>query len=95
VRETLDRLARLPGCKPKLRPRPLAAACRKGRAVSAGCSHVNGFVDRVSVTSLVSKYGHYAGALNGMATPVPYRGRVGRVYGVSIVSSKLFPSILT
>jgi hypothetical protein len=35
--------------------------------------------DRISLTSLVSKVWPLCVALNGMATPVPYRGRVGRV----------------
>jgi hypothetical protein len=41
------------------------------------------------------RYGHYAWAVNGVATPVPYLCRSAASHGVSIVSSKLFPSMLT
>jgi hypothetical protein len=51
--------------------------------------------DQVSLTSLVSKYGHYAWALNGMATLVRIAVGSAASHGVSIVSSKLVPSILT
>jgi hypothetical protein len=64
---------------PDLRSKPLAAVCRKGPRCRLGARTSMDLFDRVSLTSLVRKYGHYAWALNGMATPVPYRGRVGRV----------------
>jgi hypothetical protein len=64
--------------------------------VSAGCSPVKDFFDRVSLTSLVSKVwplcvgAHWIGHAQS-------RIAVGSAasYGVSILSSKLFPSILT
>jgi hypothetical protein len=40
-------------------------------------------------------YGHYTWEVNGVATPVPYLCRSAACHGVSIVSSKLFPSMLT
>jgi hypothetical protein len=39
--------------------------------------------------------GHYAWAVNGVATPGPYRCRSAASHGVSIVSLKLFPSMFT
>jgi hypothetical protein len=40
-------------------------------------------------------YSHYTREVNGVATPVPYLCRSAACHGVSIVSSKLFPSMLT
>jgi hypothetical protein len=54
-------------------------------AIAARVRHPAGF----------RRYGHDAWAVNGVASPVPYLCRSAASHGVSIVSSKLFPSMLT